>query len=410
MKILHISTLDYGGAGLAALRIHKSLLDLGCESKMLVAEKTSLLDSIYVANANLNFYHWSSVWLFRKIQKHLLRRFGYVSKIEKYELMINSIPLENRTYFTFPVTHYDLSEHPLVKEADIIHLHWVANFVDYETFFKGLEKPIVWTFHDENIGLGGFHYLGAKNIYNCYYKSIEEEFCKTKIQALAGQNITCIALSKMMADFCRSKSFLKNNPIFVIHNGVDNLMYRPQNKKFARSVFNIPENDLVFTFCSLNLQDERKGLKELLIALDALKMSNVTLLCIGNGTIPSTTNTNIVCIGQIQNENLMSLSYSCADIYIMPSFQEAFAQSPIEAMSCCLPVVAFPCSGVEDFINLENGVVCSDFTVEALITGIQKALNTIYNPEVIRQNTIKYFCSKKIAMDYISVYENIYSN
>lgn len=38
--------------------------------------------------------------------------------------------------FSFPTTTWDIMKHPIVKEADIIHLHWVAGFLDYNSFFK----------------------------------------------------------------------------------------------------------------------------------------------------------------------------------------------------------------------------------------------------------------------------------
>ena len=45
----------------------------------------------------------------------------------------------------------DLSGHPLVKDADIIHLHWInqgfLSLKDIEELVK-LNKPIVWTMHD----------------------------------------------------------------------------------------------------------------------------------------------------------------------------------------------------------------------------------------------------------------------
>ncbi len=40
MKILHISTADYSGAGLCCLRIHRSLLSEGIKSKMVVLQNT----------------------------------------------------------------------------------------------------------------------------------------------------------------------------------------------------------------------------------------------------------------------------------------------------------------------------------------------------------------------------------
>jgi hypothetical protein len=46
------------------------------------------------------------------------------------------------------------------KEADIINLHWVANFIDFQSFFRYNDKPIVWTLHDANPFTGGCHYFG----------------------------------------------------------------------------------------------------------------------------------------------------------------------------------------------------------------------------------------------------------
>ncbi len=406
MRILHISTIDYGGAGLAALRIHKAMLDLGYESKMLVAKKASLIDTVKVAKENFNFYNWSSVWLFRKFQKHILRRFGFITQLEKFEGIINKIPPEKRTFFSFPITHYDISAHPLVKEADIIHLHWIPNFVDYETFFESINKPIVWTLHDENIGLGGFHYTEVYLKHLDYYKNIEYEFCKIKKQALSGKkNISFVALSNIMAEFCSNHSFLKQNITHIIHNGVDNTVYRPLNKKFARSVFNIPENDLVLAFCSSDLQEERKGLNDLIEALEILSISNIIMLCIGNGVMPNT-NINTVFVGEIQNENCLSLLYSCADIFVTPSYQESFGQTTIEAMSCGIPVIAYPSGIAPEIINDSNGVVCSDFTISALVEGIRKALNTKYNSNAIRQNVINKFNWDKIVSEYITVYKD----
>ena len=49
MKVLHITYTDAGGAGIAAMRIHKSLCKHGIESSMLVADKTSHEESVYTA-------------------------------------------------------------------------------------------------------------------------------------------------------------------------------------------------------------------------------------------------------------------------------------------------------------------------------------------------------------------------
>ena len=59
---------------------------------------------------------------------------------------------------SLPTSIFDVSKSNLVKEADIIHLHWVGDFVDLPSLSKKVNKPIVWTLHDENLFCGIRHY------------------------------------------------------------------------------------------------------------------------------------------------------------------------------------------------------------------------------------------------------------
>lgn len=49
MNILHISTTDYDGAGSCCYKIHKSLLELGVNSKILVLRKKTNDDNVIVS-------------------------------------------------------------------------------------------------------------------------------------------------------------------------------------------------------------------------------------------------------------------------------------------------------------------------------------------------------------------------
>ncbi|MFN2439734.1 MAG: hypothetical protein ABR503_11085, partial [Chitinophagaceae bacterium] len=52
MKVLHICSSDFGGAAIAAIRLHNSLLQKGVDSKMLVLIKRSKIPSIHSYRKN----------------------------------------------------------------------------------------------------------------------------------------------------------------------------------------------------------------------------------------------------------------------------------------------------------------------------------------------------------------------
>ena len=410
MRVLHISTLDSGGAGLCALRIHNALLKKGIDSRMLVAHKAS--DDplvVQVEKTKLNMYIPPRNKYLRKYEKLKRKRGKCLTELERLRLSAKCI--EDKATYTFPLSNYDLSNHPLVAEADIIHLHWIGDFLDYPTFFSHIKKPVIWTLHDENIGFGGFHYQRDKDKYYGVCGKLEDELFMIKRNALsqAGSKIHIVAISSMMKDFCQRTISVSSLPITLIHNGIESDLFVPIPQEVAKRALGIPSNNMVVAFCAQSLSDERKGLKELLSALKRLDDTNISLLCGGAGELPTKTNVHVVKLGMMQSEKLLSLFYSAADLFVMPSFQEAFAQTPMEAMACGTPVVSFPCSGAGDLITEENGVVCDDFTVSALVSGIKKAIKKDYNRERIREELVNRFSYNIISEEYLRLYNQVLS-
>ena len=216
-----------------------------------------------------------------------------------------------------------------------------------------------------------------------------------------------VALSDWMQQFIESQPFLTGRPVHRIYNGVDCDVYRILPQAQARSVLGIPDDFVVFAFCAYRLYDERKGLKDLVKAIEALGNDKIAILCIGGGDMPIETEVPTFFTGEVGSEQLMSFVYSAGDYYALPSYQEVFAQTPLEAMACGLPVVAYPCSGTSDLIRDFNGVVCSDFTVEALREGIKKLMETRYDRENIRNHIVEHFAHQKIACQYKKLYLSI---
>ena len=406
MRVVHILTSFEGGAGLCASRIMKATNAMGVDVRAIIAEgeKSEMVD---VVNSG---FQWSRYWLIRKVQALLIRSNLWPkaivvnNKIEK-ELKLNPQPV----CFTSPVTLYTkLADHPWLKEADIVHLHWVGNFVDYKSFFRHVTKPIVWTLHDENPGLGGFHYTLWKESASNNLKLLDEKLAIIKKNAYKKTNkMTLVAISNMMTSFIKGNELLNKFSTETIHNGIDGDAFHYIAQKQAREAINIGKSKTVFLFIAFNIHEERKGLKLLIEALEVLNNPDILLLCVGNYCKKPSASFDIRCEGFISDNYLLSLYYSAANLFVMPSFQEAFAQTPMEAMACGTPVISFPCSGAEDLICNNNGVICQDFTVNALIAGIKAAMNSNYSRDIIRKDLMSRFSSAIIAKQYYELYQKV---
>lgn len=390
MKVVHITKLPDGGASWCAMRICHALREQGIDAQMLLMQGNTA-DNITIAKADWLYREHSNigVCLLVKILKLILRpRFEYFIHLRK------QAEKQSKSFFTSPVTGYtSLAYHPLVQEADVVHLHWVSDFVDFPTFFKRVKKPIVWTVHDENPGLGGFHYLSHKKVASEEYLKLDKKYEEIKRKALEkGNKPHLVAISSYMKNFFMNSPILKDCPITLIHNGVDCNSFRPLPKEECRERLDIPLDKKVFLFSSYQIEDKRKGLHVLIQALEKLHDKSVMLVCLGNyKAVPNTKYIQVRCEGLVKGSDLLSEYYSAADFFVLSSYQEAFAQTPLESLACGTPVIAFPCSGIPDLINSQIGVMSDDFTTESLMGAIRKAMNTEYNHDGIRKEVVSRF-------------------
>lgn len=392
MKVLHISTVDNAGAGMCCLRIHQSLLDIGIESKMVVLHNTQFAAEEYQYGYLKN--------KLSRIPSKLLRMVGL--KLTEGNKII-ALKEQYHTAYTLPVSSVDLTKCEWVDWADIIHLHWVNNYLDHPSFLRKIKKPIVWTLHDEGFFYGIAHYSNSVlkgNEMECRYAQIKRE-------ALSDvANLCVVLLSNFMKRKFENHELLKGRMVRVINNMVDTTQFHPLSRKQARKRFGVTDNDIVFAFTAVDIGEERKGLAMLSMVIAELNNPRFKILAIG-GNPQNVVLPNVVPVGTMLGAESISEALSIADYYAMPSYQEAFAQSPMEAMACGLPVVVFPVSGTSELVNEDNGIICDDFTPEALRRGIETLMSRQYNPEKIRQDMINRFSPKAIAEKYIELYKEV---
>src|SRR6266498_3089596 len=124
MRIVHISTSDTaGGAARAAFRLHTGLRRLGHESTMLVARRSSSDPHVIAFQPPMNLLSR----LRRKLRRRRIRG--------DFETYRRQLPAGYEP-FADDRTEYGPDLLGQIPDCDLINLHWISGFLDYQGFFQ----------------------------------------------------------------------------------------------------------------------------------------------------------------------------------------------------------------------------------------------------------------------------------
>lgn len=406
MKILHINTLFTGGAGRAVIRLHAAMLQEGIDSRILFSKAgpDAYIDGIGICQKG------KPLSLRRRIERRLIGDRSIEHAIGKRLAKLKG------TYecISFPLSSYKVEEHAWIREADVIHLHWVANFINYPSFFRAIDKPIIWTLHDMNPFQGVFHYENDSVSNHAEFGSLDEEFADLKLRTLSHvNNLTVVTPTEWLGKHSRASDILGGLPHRQIANGVDIELFRPYNKAFARKVFNLPRDRTVLLFASERLDNKRKGLDLLLGAVENMQqIDDIAIYTVGkmdgkldvNGLNP---------LGPISDDRLLALLYSAADAFILPSREDNLPNTMLEAMACGTPVIGFAVGGLQEVIRPGfNGLLAEDISSDSLMDCLMKfrVQSDNFDREKIREFAVERFSSHTQARAYLDLYHDVLSS
>ena len=415
MRVLHLSSLDNsGGAARAAYRLHKGLVQQDIVSHMFVLTKHSDDEAVIRYK-----YPQGVEKILYKYRKNQIE-----SDLYKY----SGLRASNQELFSDDRSALRKGFSKQLPEADIYHLHWTSGFVDLPAFFKTVNKPVVWTLHDMFPFTGGCHYAGGCEKYRTHCnqcpqlgsvseKDLSYSIWERKSKAVSGfkNKIIIRADSYWLAKEAKKSKLFKDLGIDTIHYGIETDEFIPLDKMACRRALNLPLHSRVVVFGAPGINNPRKGFNELLEALVRLRniYSNLFLLSFGSGTMPDTIEIPFLHLGNVGNNHLLSLIYSCADVFVIPSLQEAFGQTALEAMSCGIPVAGFNTGGIPDMIeNGSTGYLAETGNIASLTDAINRILKLDENGYKkmagnCREKVLAEFTITHQADKYIEVYRNL---
>lgn len=351
MIVAHVGAIG-GGAGTAALKIHRGLKQAGATSWYFTADATgaSPADDITPFPRRPAGANAPGSLLFRAAVKAYTVRRPEGSGLFSY----TSLPIES----PFP---FD------VVRPDVIHLHWIAQGIDYRTFFSSIPpaQPVVWTLLDMEPFTGGCHYAGTCLRYergcgrcpqlNALRNPLDLSALtfRRKRRLYAHLNLTVVAVGEANAvEARRSPLFAHAREFHVIPVGIDTAVFTPPGRSASRARLGLPDDRVVLSFAAVDLMNTYKGFPVLLDAVARLRNRDRVMLLLMGGPLPAGLQLPVPYhhAGFERDPGRLADVYSAADVHVLPSLSEGLGQVGLEAMACGTPVVGSRVGGVPDYV------------------------------------------------------------
>ncbi len=333
-------------------RLYRALRDDGADAELHVRDRHSTDPSVRVYRTPAGLGGWRE-----------RRRSVRIAELD------GAITHRPRGYepFSFPQTASGRNLLRALNGYDVVNLHWVAGFADFDAIRAvAASVPVVWTLHDMNPFTGGCHYddrcgryrigcgacpqLGSEST-----SDLSSDIWMTKrgtFAAIPPGRLTFIAPSRWMAAAAEESPTIAGRPVRVIPNGIDLDCFHDRRSAADRARFGIAADAHVVLFMSQYLSNRRKGLDRLLAAMGRLTANRETvLLALGHEPPAGLADLRAVHVPFEHDDALVASACRAADVVAIPSVQDNLPNTAIEALACGTPVVASAVGGLREIID-----------------------------------------------------------
>ena len=378
MNVLSVNAAaDTGGAGRALCRLHQGLKQLGHESPILARSHEGTDQDV------LSIEDVADGWL-----SPLVRT-------------VDSMGRRMEAHAGIPFSRYQTTKYilksALLDEADILHLHNIhGGYFNYHLLPALSErKPIVWTLHDMWALTGHCAYPydcqrwktgchdcpllkgPGRNMVEPPPTRIDRtrQVWRTKRRLYRKSQLHIVTPSQWLCEQVKTSILADTGSAQCIPNGLDLEVFRPRDPDLARRALDVPTGAKTILFVAQNTTQGRKGFQFLLDALERIQdLRSVVLMTIGAAGVSHTQLDRFRRrdLGRMTDEVLLSLVYSAADLFVLPTLADNLPVVLQEAMACGTPMVAFDVGGVPELVrHLETGYLARYKDVEDLAHGIR---------------------------------------
>lgn len=256
-------------------------------------------------------------------------------------------------------------------QPDVIHVH-CPNFYNINLYylFNHLKKkkyPVVITNHAEFFYTGNCAYSNECNGYmdGCQHcKKIFDtkhpylwnrthyEWKKMKSAFSKADYFRMTVVSNWQMQRIKTSPITKNIPVNLIENGVNTTIFRcrddvkMKNELIEKKI----EYKGVILHVTSNFSDNKADMKGGHFIIDmARQMQDYLFVVAGNKNVSDQCqlSDNMILLGNVIDQNLLSEYYNLANLTILTSKRETFGMACAESLACGTPVVGFKSGGTE---------------------------------------------------------------
>lgn len=269
------------------------------------------------------------------------------------------------------------------KKIDVVHLNNIhSNFLGLRDISRiNKECPnLVFTLHDMWMLTGGCAHAMECDKWkeaacrrckgNPSMKSFAFShmfFCeKEKVRNL---HIKWVVPSEWLLKKCMS-SGISEKRIQLIKNGISLEDYREKDVNKLKEKYGIEKNRYLLMFVANSINNVYKGYGYIREAIELLANKEEYAAIIVGGEEVSLP-IKSYCFGYIKSDEIMSDLYNMADLFLLPSVADNYPYTPMEAMACGTPVVAFNTGGIPEIVRNDTGWIIENKSGQAIADCIE---------------------------------------
>lgn len=375
MKLVQINVSDYGSTGNIAISIQQASLAQGHDALLFCGRKIKNQENCEKIGSTLDTYFHAILARFGKN--------GHGSKRATKRLVKKLTEIK----------------------PDVILLHNIHGYyLNLDIFFEYInncDAKIFWTLHDCWPFTGGCAYFSKtdctkykKQCTNCsvcksdYPKSLidtaSKEYAHKKALFCQRNDITFVSPSKWLAGLA-NESFIGNNPIHIINNGIDTKKFIPADAIETENVKNKYgiNNGKKIILGVASVWDSRKQW-DAFLALSQ-KLPQYQFITVGAGIdVSNKSSENLLVIPRTENLEDMVGIYSAADVFLNLSLEDNFPLVVPEALACGTPVISSSLCGNPEAVSENVGIIVNPKNQNEIIHAINTLIEKKNNSDISR--------------------------